>query len=317
MRLYTFQSEEALKVLEHGKWYSTQSDRLKWIDEQFIQEDVEFINRKGKTYTDDAYPIYTFANFCLAWNTEFSISQFFSALTTLSGYMCWNLTRMVMFELEVPEDFILNMKSNACWYETECAEEDPDYYYYRKNYKGEKVFKKIDETAGPYFTSDFLKHMRELKTKHEFECLIPYIDKDMIVAYRTFESECGGYSNHDVYTTVVNERLCPLWQHTITLNGDGYPRISKSRDAEAFELLQSLSEENRSFNTIRVIRDCYGAKDVLPYFTIKEAMACLCRKSVKKILPLAEQYDKNNWDEITLEQVINDVQSGKTKRTAN
>lgn len=128
MRLITFQDKACLSVLDKGEWYSTRDYRVKLVDMDYLSENGE------------NYPIYTFASFYYVNSECFGLSQFYGLLTKLAGYMGFDLEQRVMVELEVPEDFILNMKDVGVWFETKCSEDDPDRELRRRDSRSREYY---------------------------------------------------------------------------------------------------------------------------------------------------------------------------------
>lgn len=255
MRLITYQNKDCLKVINDGIWYSTKEHRMKCIDYDYMDED------------NDRYPIYTFASTGM-WTTPcFGLSSFFHQLCNLSGYMQFNLDNMAMVELEVPEDFILNLKKNSEWFEQKCDENDPDREKY--NFRT-KQWVKRDLSKGPLYTSDYLKVVRENR-RDEWEALIPCLKKEHVAAIRTFECSGGNYDTTKCETIYTNDSLFPLWYGTVYLNGDGYARI---KDPELLQIIDDLKAQNKMVFEDRIVQAKQGAKLVPVYYTIEEALAC-------------------------------------------
>lgn len=157
MRLITFQNRDCMKVLDNERWYSHVSHRLKLVDYDYADED------KG------IYPIYTYASLGNRWNPCFGLIQFYTLLTHLAGYMCFDLNNTVMVELEVLEDFILSMKQECKWFEQTCEDDDPDREIRRRNrHRGNYYWVKRDMTQGEIYTSNYLEVVRQNR-EHSYE----------------------------------------------------------------------------------------------------------------------------------------------------
>lgn len=292
MRLITYQDKDAKRVLEEGVWYSTRGYRVKPIDEKYIDE-------LGKI---KHYPIYTFATTGKRFDPYFSLTNFSHDLCHLTGYMQFDLTQMVMIELEVPEEFILNMKVNAYWYTKACDKEDPKCISAKRDRRsGEFIYYAADYSQGDYYESSYLSKARELRREHEFEAIILCIKKEHVVAIREFDSEDGGYNDHTCRTIYTNDDLCPLWYGPIVINGQSNAKLALGTD-EA--IMQEIGEADYVDlpSMEYILQDYYGAKAVPGYFTVAEALACgnaklyRCLKTKMDSLDI----DKKDYDSIRL-----------------
>ncbi len=250
MRLWTFQEEKAYDyIMSHGVWYSdaNYARRLKMVDEEYIQE--EFSSPTGIM---DTMPIYCFASMGRYYKT-LSLYTMYSQYNHLVGWMQFPLQRMVMFELEVPEEFILSTKKGSDWYV-----EYPDM---------PKETRKNDRWQYAVIArEDTIEHKEHLKFKREheeddIESLIPCVKLEHIAAIRRFypvNSKAAGYGTCEIKTVYVGKEI-PLWTDTIYANGDSYPRV---KDGEE---LKQVSLEERSKLCSEM-----GMCSVYPYMTVEE-----------------------------------------------
>lgn len=295
MRLVTFQDKAVLNVLKDGIWYSTRDNRLKCIDYDYVDEEGH-------------YPIYTFASTQLKHTLTFGLSWFYASACHLTRFMQFDLEQRVMLELEIPEDFILSMKQNSCWFEQRCSDDDPDREIVRRGYKHERYWAKRDLSQGKVFTCDFLQHARKEGLEHELEALIPCIKKEHIAAIRSFTYE---YAENDdeiikCKTIYSNASLTPLWNGTVYSSGDGYPRFNPVEDADILrEIAEFKAKGLYPCESLLAIRK-YGAKSVQDYWTISECMSCCCEetaKQIKKVIAVA-QIAKDDYNTMTIGEAV-------------
>lgn len=295
MRLVTFQDTAALNVLKDDVWYSTHDNRLKCIDYDYVDE-------------EEHYPIYTFASTQLEHERTFGLSWLYSSACYLARFMQFDLERRVMLELEVPEDFILSMKQHSCFFEQRCSDDDPDREIMRTNYEHENYWVKRDLSKGEVFTCDFLQHVRKEGLEHEFEALIPCIKKEHIAAIRSFTYK---YEKNDdeiikCKTIYSNESLTPLWNGTVYLSGDSYPRFNPVKDADILrKIAESKAKGLYPCESLLAIRK-YGAKSVQDYWTISECLSCCCEetaKQIKKVIAVA-QIAKDDYNTMTIVEAV-------------
>ena len=278
MRLITFQDNSALSVLDDGVWYSRRGRRVKPIDQRYIDE--------GK----GTYPVYTFATTGQRFTPYFGIRSFATSLSHLSGFMQFDLPGMVMFELEVPESFILNMKQNSCWYCERCKEDDPELIASERERKsGKWVYWKADFSNGVYFEDNYLQHVRELRREHELEAVIPCIRKEHVVAIRGFQSIKGGYGDHACKTLYVNEDLCPMWDCSFIINGEAHTRVSKNTPDIVKQQIAEIKSAGRTPCVENVLQHYCGAKAVPGYFTVAEALQVANYKLSNNIIEMIIQ----------------------------
>lgn len=289
MRLLTFQNKKCLKVLEKGEWHSTRADRLKCIDYDYVGEDEE------------TYPIYTFASFGYKWEPYFSLVLMSRMFNHLAGFMGFDFDDRVMIELEVPESFILNMKSNNDWFEQKCDENDPDKELRRKDSRYNYYWVKRDLSKGNIYKSDYLKHMRENRNT-EFEAVIPCIKKEHIVSIREFKCEGGTYDTTWCYPIYENKDLCPLWFGKLGLHGDGYIRLDEDTDADLISEINKLKASGKVPFVEYMVLDKQGANQVPGYFTLAETYACGDSKMQQYVKQLAELIglEKDKWDTLCM-----------------
>lgn len=240
----------AFEILkEHGVFYAdfNRVRRLKLVDEQHIQE-----NKETPQGVIDTCPIYCFAYFgghyrCL------SLRAMYSHYNSFVGCSQFDLKNSVMFELEVPESFILNTKLANDSYMDYVGM--PEGTLKRDRWKYSKV---VRESEIVY--ENHLQYARETNN-NDIESLIPYVAEEYVVAVRTFkgvEDEFVGYGTCAV-ETIYTGSGAPLWTETIYVNGDGYPRVMK--DGKVVKAsLDKISELSRE----------YGMYAIYPYMTIEE-----------------------------------------------
>ena len=295
MRLVTFQDKAALNVLKDDIWYSTHDNRLKCIDYDYVDE-------------EEHYPIYTFASTQLEQEHTFGLSWLYASACHLARFMQFDLEQRVLIELEVPKDFILNVKPVNDWLEQRCSDDDPDRETTRTSYTREHYWVKRDLSKGSFFTCDFLKHVRKEGIEQELEALIPYIKKEHIAAVRSFAYK---YTKNDgeiikCKTTYSNESLTPLWSGTVYLSGDSYPRFNPVEDADILkEIAEIKARGHYPCESLLAVRK-YGAKSVQDYWTISECASCCCEemaKQIRKVIDIA-QIDKDDFNTMTIEEAV-------------
>lgn len=263
MRLFTVQNKKALKVLEKGIWYSTIEYRIKVPDYKYVDEE------------DGRCPIYTFASCGIPNLSYFGLPWLYKSFNHFVGYMRFELEDSVLIELEVPEDFILNMKLVPNPYSVKCEENDPDMCYskYDRNSK-EYIYFKSDLESKPFFTSNYLENIRKYP-EHEFEAVIPYISLEHVVAVRKFKSKDWGYSTTWCKEIYVSSVHTPLWTGTVGLNGNGYPVFNETTDAKILETIAEYKANNYTVFEEFIAMEFYGAKEAPEYLTVLEALDCL------------------------------------------
>lgn len=290
MRLITFQDKSCLSALDKGEWYSTRDYRVKLVDMDYFNEE------------DERYPIYTFASFYHTNSECFGLLQFYGLLTKLAGYMRFDLEQRVMVELEVPEDFILNMKDSGVWFETRCSEDDPDMEMRRRDSRSRELYYvKRDMTQGEFYTSDYLKVVRNNRNK-EYEAVIPCIRKEHIAAIREFRVPGGNYDTTKCMTIYANDKLYPLWTGTVYLQGSGYPKFDCKEDADILLQIEAIRKGGSIPFEECIAQDKYGAKRVPKYFTLNETLACCNRDVREKVWSFIKEFNisKDDFDKITL-----------------
>ena len=307
MRLVTFQDKAVLNVLKDAVWYSERDNRMKCIDYDYVDE-------------EEHYPIYTFASTQLKHTLTFGLSWFYASACHLARHMQFNLERRVMLELEVPEDFILNVKPVNKWFEQRCSDDDPDRETMRTNYQYERYWVKRDLSKGGFFTCDFLKHVRKEGIEQELEALIPCIKKEHIAAIRSFTYE---YVENDddiikCKTIYSNESLTPLWSGTVYSSGDGYPRFDPVEDADILkEIAEIKARGNYPCESLLAIQK-YGAKSVQDYWTISECLSCCCgetAKQIRKVIDVA-QIAKDDYNTMTIKEAVDRARAKINKAPA-
>lgn len=307
MRLVTFQDKVVLNVLKDGVWYSTRDNRMKCIDYDYMED-------------DDHFPIYTFASTQLITESTFGLCWLYASACHLARFMQFDLEQRVMIELEVPENFILNMKQTSCWFEQRCSDDDPDREIMRRDYNRNSYWVKRDLSQGEVFTCDFLKHVRKEGTEHELEALIPCIKKEHIAAIRSFTYKYTKNGDELIKCRTIydNESLTPLWSGTVYLSGDGYPRFNPAEDAD---ILKEISEfEAKGLypcKSLLAVRK-YGAKSVQDYWTISECASCCCEetaKQIRKVINIA-QIDKDDFNTMTIKEAVHRAQNKLSKAPA-
>lgn len=304
MRLVTFQDKAVLNVLKDDVWYSTCDNRMKCIDYDYVDK-------------EDHYPIYTFASTHNMHEPTFGLSWFYASACHFARFMQLDLEQRVMLELEVPEDFILNVKPVNDWFEQRCSDDDPDRETMRTNYKCEHYWVKRDLSKGSFFTCDFLQHVRKEGVEHELEALIPCIKKEYIAAIRSFTYE---YAENDdglikCKTIYSNESLTPLWSGTVYLNGDGYPRFNPVEDADILRKIADIKAKGHyPRESLLAIRK-YGAKSVQGYWTISEGLSCCCEEMAKMIRKVANvaQIAKADCSTITIAEAVSQAKTNISK----
>lgn len=295
MRLITFQDKVALNVLKDDVWYSARDNRMKCVDYDYVDE-------------EEHYPIYTFASTQLKHERTFGLSWLYASACHLARFMQFDLEQRVLIELEVPEDFILNMKQVEDWFEQRCSDDDQDHEVTRTDYKHERYWVKRDLSKGEVFTGDFLQHVRKEGLEYELEALIPCIKKEHIAAIRSFvyKYEKNGDELIKCKTIYSNESLTPLWSGTVYLSGDGYPRFNSAEDADILmEIAEFKAKGFYPCKSLLAIQK-YGAKSVQDYWTISECLSCCCEetaKQIKKIIDVAK-IAKDDYDTMTIEEAI-------------
>lgn len=189
MRLITFQSVDILKkVLDNGVARQYYSG-----NSRLKEIDKDYITKHdGEEYM----PFYCFATIR---GETMSLRTIGNNWDYLKGWMNFK-NGVVMLELEVPETDILSMKD-------------------------EYVFKQFD---GTIYRSCYQRVVNDTVSRDQktFEVLISKIKLEYLVAYRTYDNN-PKYGCVEVYTTVVNDELCPLWVSDVVLCGDGYIRDYK------------------------------------------------------------------------------------------
>lgn len=307
MRLVTFQDKDVLNVLKDNVWYSTRDNRMKCIDYDYMED-------------DDHFPIYTFASTQLITHLTFGLSWFYASACHLTRFMQFDLEQRVLIELEVPEDFILNVKPVNDWFEQRCSDDDPDREVTRTNYKHERYWVKRDLSKGEVFTHDFLQHVRKEGLEHELEALIPCIKKEHIAAIRSFTYK---YAKNDgeiikCKTIYSNESLSPLWGGTVYLSGDSYPRFDPVEDADILkEIAEIKARGHYPCESLLAIQK-YGAKSVQDYWTISECLSCCCGETAKQIRKVVDvaQIDKGDYNAMTIKEAVNRARAKISKAPA-
>lgn len=307
MRLVTFQDKVALNVLKDDVWYSARDNRMKCIDYAYVDE-------------EEHYPIYTFASTQLAHEPTFGLSWLYASACHLARFMQLDLEQRVLIELEVPEDFILNVKPVNDWFEQRCSDDDPDREITRTDYKRERYCVKRDLSKGSFFTCDFLNHVRKEGIEQELEALIPCIKKEHIAAIRsfTYKYEKNGDELIKCKTFYSNESLSPLWGGTVYLSGDGYPRFDPVEDADILRKIAEFKAKGLyPCESLLAIRK-YGAKSIQDYWTISECLSCCCEetaKQIRKIIAVA-QIAKDDFNNMTIEEAVNRARAKINKAPA-
>lgn len=296
MRLVTFQDKAALNVLKDNVWYSTRDNRMKCIDYDYMEN-------------DDHFPIYAFASAQLEHEHTFGLSWLYASACHLARFMQLDLEQRVLIELEVPEDFILNVKPVNDWFEQRCSNDDPDRETMRTNYEHESYWVKRNLSKGEVFTCDFLQHVRKEGLEHELEALIPCIKKEYIAAIRsfTYKYEKNGDELVKCKTIYSNESLSPLWGGTVYLSGDSYPRFNPVEDADILRKIAEFKDKGLyPCESLLAIRK-YGAKSVQDYWTISECLSCCCEETVKQIRKIIDvaQIAKDDFNTMTIEEDVN------------
>lgn len=307
MRLITFQDKVALNVLKDAVWYSERDNRMKCIDYDYVDE-------------EEHYPIYTFASTQLEHEHTFGLSWLYASACHLARFMQFDLEQRVLIELEVPEDFILNVKPVNDWFEQCCSDDDPDRETTRTNYNRERYWVKRDLSKGSFFTCDFLKHVRKEGIEQELEALIPCIKKEHIAAVRSFvyKYEKNGDELIKCKTIYSNESLTPLWRGTVYLNGDGYPRFNPTEDADILkEIAEFKAKGLYPWESLLAVQK-YGAKSVQDYWTISECLSCCCEetaKQIRKIIAVA-QIAKDDYNTMTIGEAVDRARAKINKAPA-
>lgn len=307
MRLVTFQDKVVLNALKNGVWYSTHDNRMKCIDYDYMED-------------DDHFPIYTFASTQLTTESTFGLCWLYASACHLARFMQFDLERRVMIELEVPEDFILNMKQNSCWFEQRCSDDDPDRETLRSGHYHNRYWVKRDLSQGEIFTCDFLRHVREEGTKYELEALIPCIKKEHIAAIRsfTFKHMKDGEELIRCKTIYSNGSLSPLWSGTIYLSGDSYPRFNPVEDADILNEISALKAKGLYPSEEHIAIDKYGAKSVQDYWTISECLSCCCKETVNQIRRVVDtaQITEDAFKTMTIKEAVHRAQDNLSKAPA-
>ena len=307
MRLVTFQDKAVLNVLKDAVWYSERDNRMKCIDYDYMEN-------------DDHFPIYTFASTQLEHEHTFGLSWLYASACHLARFMQLDLEQRVLIELEVPEDFILNVKPVNDWFEQRCSDDDPDREIVRTNYKHERYWVKRDLSKGEVFTHDFLQHVRKEGLEHEHEALIPCIKKEHIAAIRSFvyKYEMTGDELIKCKTFYSNESLSPLWGGTVYLSGDGYPRFNPVEDADILRKIAEFKAKGLYPCESLLAIQKYGAKSVQDYWTISECLSCCCEETVKQIRKIIDvaQIAKDDFNTMTIEEAVNRARAKINKAPA-
>lgn len=269
MRLWTFQRSTAWESIQkYSTWYANfdYADRLKLVDEQYIQEDF-----KTPEGVYDTMPIYCFASMGEHY-PNLCLGTMYGQYSHLVGWMQFPLERMVMLELEVPESFILSSKCNNKWYVAYPGM--PEDVPKKDKWKYAQV---VDEDE--IELHNHLTYKRKIRGD-DVECLIPYISKDHIAAVRVFKptkSKHAGYNTCKVETIYTGKEV-PLWTVDIYCNGDGYPRLMRGG-----ELVVG------SFNDRKKMQLEHGMYSIYPYMTMSEVFDCCHGKVLEIIRNIAEK----------------------------
>ena len=274
MRLWTFQTKHVLDSLEKdGIWYMLRlmSNRLKFYDECYDGEVV--IN--GETL--DTIPVYCWSK--MRGYSSLPLRAFVGCLADLNGYWKFDLCsgRKYMYELEVPENFILNVKDAAEWFCT-YADDMPDGL---PNHK--KLDYRVVENEDQIFTSNFKRHNRQ--ADYDMEAVIPYIKKEWVVCYREFKAiRRAEYCTHKVVTHVLNEDKFPSWTETIYINGDAYMRVPKVENPKKESDFDTLGNDR-----MKELISKISMNGCPRYYTVREALDSCNSATCNKVLQRAQE----------------------------
>lgn len=260
MRLWALLSERSLKVLEWKEYYLEFGDLpLKMIDEEFVKEDVQTVHQD----IIDTQPIMALARVS-RYDAGLSMSTMYSNfryITTLNGL---SYRYGVLWELEVPESFILSLKPWDRSYERYSLDMPKDTpkkerYKYLEIVNSDLVLK-----------SNYKNVMRHKYEDESIEVMIPYLYLPHVVCYRQFE-DIPKSSAVKVTTTVLRPDAFPTWIEDIYCGGDHYARSNEF--------------PHKAISNIEQSKVCaeFGMNGVPRYYSLKEALQC-CNEKTWKIL---------------------------------
>ena len=273
MRLLTIQSQVVLDILNRDGIYTpvkAAGKLLKHYDKRYSR--MVFFEGKDRPTS----VVYCWASMdgskCLSL---YSFSRF---INDLNGYYKSGLEQndKVMFELEVQESDVLNVKDAHNWFQ----EVKPEYKEARAKSQYNKVkdewLQVVDEDQ--IYTSMFKEHVRE--SVYDMEAVLPCIKKEWIVCYRTFRNAHNDhYGIHEVTTHVLRPDAFPLWTDTVYVAGGCRllaPIVDNPVENEDYRTLSS--EEGQQ------VIDTYSMDGCPRYYTIYEAMLACNAATKEKIL---------------------------------
>lgn len=239
MRLWTWQSKDCVESLkDKGIWYSTNGGRTRRVDVDYIvEENIDWGNM-------DTYPIYTIARIYQSVPTPLCLSTFCSILCTLIRTYNIDMDTNYMLELDVPEGYILNMKDMDKPY-IKYSDGMPKKLSRWQRAQYEEVINEdlvVKTGFGKYVSSNNLN----------IEALLPYIKKEWVICVRSGKFECSRHGGEEylVYDTDVwAPELCPTWEKTVRVGGDGYLR-DQFGDVESLYMRAMYLPSNCPGNTL-------------------------------------------------------------------
>lgn len=242
MRLWTWQSKDCVESLkDKGIWYSTNAHRTRRIDVDYI------VDGNIDWDTKDTYPIYTIARIYQSVPTPLCLSTFCSVLCKLTWTYNIDMDSDYMLELDVPEDYILNMKDMDKSY-TKYSDGMPKNLSRWQKVQCEEVINEdlvVKTGFGEYVSSNNLN----------IEALLPYIKKEWVICVRSGKFKWDKHVGEEylVYNTDVwAPKLCPTWEKTVRVGGDGYLR-DQSGNVEPLYMRAMYLPSNCPGNTL--VRD--------------------------------------------------------------
>lgn len=227
MRLWTFQDRGAEFAIRQGLvWKST-----KKFGNRIRPEDGKYVIKYPDGLVEN--PIYCFSK--IGVGASLSLKTIVTSFESIEQRYSLDISRLGawMFELEVPEDFILNCKI--------CGNSKLEYIEY----------------------NEFLKYTRYIEN-HDVECVIDEIRPEWVVAVRVFYK----FDSYWVCKTIKEDAdLNPCWtSHIGGKNGfpilmvDGSPRVYETRsEMEMFYKTHSMSGVPKYYTISECLYCCNAA----------------------------------------------------------
>ena len=271
MRLLTIQTQEVLDVLNRDGIYTpirTANSILKPYDEKYSRM-IDFQGNETPTSV-----VYCFAS--IGGSKCLSLRAFSSFIGNLTDYFISGLGKnnKVMFELEVQESDILNVKDAAKWVLDDGRIQYSDERSIRDEFKNEMLQSADTDEA---YTSKFKEHVR--KSDYSMEAVLPYIKKEWVVAYRTFRTVYEDtYEVYEVTTRVLRDAF-PLWVYDVYVCEDSHLYKPFMYNSEQNVDYMSLSSNEQEEEFLHI-----SMNGCPRYFTVYEALQCCNKATIDRVM---------------------------------